>query len=188
MCLSYAKGIYHINIEFILNGSKISLSSKEHKQTTISNVLYKTIAVLHDFHTKQLKPKWNMKTKVLLKFTEYIQVWQVQNQIKSVLRKYSIGNKIWKQKGLLNSVYKVEATVSSLGSRAHMAPHHTSIIQKSGVMRDLFCATTMSQIFPKFIWFLSQFSRKGIWVWNKRWDTYKYLDSSCLLSAHIALV
>ena len=55
--LSYAKGIYHINIEFILNGSKISLSSKEHKQTTISNVLYKTIAVLHDFHTKQLKPK-----------------------------------------------------------------------------------------------------------------------------------
>ena len=31
MCLSYAKGIYHINIEFILNGSKISLSSKEHK-------------------------------------------------------------------------------------------------------------------------------------------------------------
>ena len=28
-----------------------------------------------------------------------------------------------------------------------MAPHSTSIIQKSGVMRDLFCATTMSQIF-----------------------------------------
>ena len=46
-----------------------------------------------------------------------------------------------KTKGLLNSVYKVEATVSSLGSRTHMAPHNTSIIQKSGVMRDLFCAT-----------------------------------------------
>ena len=59
MCLSYAKGIYHINIEFILNGSKISLSSKEHKQTTISNVLSKTIAVLHDFIKKQLKPTQN---------------------------------------------------------------------------------------------------------------------------------
>ena len=59
MCLSYAKGIYHINIEFILNGSKISLSSKEHEQTTISNVLYKTIAVLHDFtkKTAQTNPK-----------------------------------------------------------------------------------------------------------------------------------
>ena len=121
-----------------------------------------------------------MKTKVLLKFTEYIQVWQVQNQIKSVLRKCSIGNKIWKQKGLLNSVYKVEATVSSLGSRAHMAPHNTSIIQKSGVMSDLFCATTMSQIFPKFIWFLSQFSGKGIWVWNKRWNILRQqLSAEC---------
>ena len=44
--LSYAKGIYHINIEFIQNGSKISLSRKEHKQTTLSNVLYKTTSVI----------------------------------------------------------------------------------------------------------------------------------------------
>ena len=136
------------------------------------------------FHKKtaQTNPKWNMKTKVLLKFTEYIQVWQVQNQIKSVLRKYSIANKIWKQKGLLNSVYKVEATVSSLGSRTHMAPHSTSIIQKSGVMRDLFCARyyNVTDFFPKFIWFLSQFSGKGIWVWNKRWNILRQqLSAEC---------
>ena len=61
MCLSYAKGIYHINIEFILNGSKISLSSKEHKQTTISNVLSKTIAVLHDFIKKNSSNQPKMK-------------------------------------------------------------------------------------------------------------------------------
>ena len=145
MCLSYAKGIYHINIEFILNGSKISLSSKEHKQTTISNVLYKTIAVLHDFTKKQLKPTqneiWKQKCFWSLRSTYKFGRFKTKSKAYYANIASIIGNKIWKQKGLLNSVYKVEATVSSLGSRTHMAPHNTSIIQKSGVMRDLFCAT-----------------------------------------------
>ena len=82
----------------------------------------------------------------------------------------------------MNSVYKVEATVSSLGSRAHMAPHHTSIIQKSGVMRDLFCATTMSQIFSPNSYDFYHNSAEKEFEYEIRDEIY--LGSSCLMSAH----